>query len=154
MNIQYREISFVEFTTLDCAILFYEAKTAKRFGVVTNGVKNYKFSWQSDLITPVLVVSDSNTMCYLGVDLMFSVIDFTERASTYTLQLNCFFYDIISIERRIWVITELEILVIDNINHRIVKTISLPSYFKEIISQPPTVTIECLDGEILHLEDD
>lgn len=152
MSIKYREISFIEFVALDCITLFHDEKTGRRFGVLTNGLTNYKFSWQSDLIAPVVTISDNNISCCLGVDQMFSMVEFNEDAFRIVLKLDYLLYDIRYIGLEIWVITELEILVINATNYNIDRRVSLPSFFKTMILKPSVVTVECLDGEIVNIE--
>ncbi|NGM63676.1 TlpA family protein disulfide reductase [Sphingobacterium sp. SGR-19] len=76
----YREISFVEFSELDCVTLFHEEKTARRFAVITNGLASFKFSWQSDTIDPI-VKGYANSFYCLGIDQMFSIINLVKKLS-------------------------------------------------------------------------
>lgn len=151
MTVIYREISIVEFSELDCVILFHEEKTARRFAVITNGLISFKFSWQSDTIDPVMKGYDDSFYC-LGIDQMFSIIKFSEEAFRSVVKLDYFLYDIRFIKGLIWVLTELEILVIDTRGYEIVERILLPSFFQEIISESPVVTVECMEGEIMYIE--
>ena len=152
MSIIYKEISFVEFSQLDCVTLFHEEKTARRFGVITNGIISFKFSWQSDTIDPVMKVYDMNSFYCLGIDWMFSIIKFSENTFNSVVKLDYLLYDIRFIKGGVWVITELEILVIDVVNYIILKRVPLPSFFQEIISESPIVTVECIEGEIICVE--
>ena len=151
MSVIFREISYIEFSELDCAVLFHEEKTARRFGVITNGIFKFKFSWQSENINPI-VKGCINSVYYLGIDLMFSIIKFGEETFRSVVKLDYFLYDIILIKGWICVITELEILVIDASCYEIVKRISLPSLFKEINSESPLLAVECMEGESVNIE--
>jgi|GEM_PF-1599239 len=152
MSAIYKEISLGAFTELDCVTLFHEEKTARRFGVITGELMRFKFSWQSDTIDPVLKVWDDGSFCCLGIDQMFSIIRFTENPFSWVVKLDYLLYDIRFIKGGVWVITELEILLIAAACFKIEKRISLPSFFHEIISEFPLVTVECMDGEIISVE--
>lgn len=152
MSIQYKEISFNEFAELGYAILFHEERTSRCFGIITNELISFKFSWQSDSIDPILKICENNNSCTLGIDQMFSIIKFSKNAIKFVLKLDYLLYDIKFIEERIWIITELEIVVIDGVNFNFVKKISLPSFFQAIILNYPVVKVECIDGEILYID--
>jgi|SRR5690606_23094253 len=151
VSVIYKEISSVEFAELDCIILFHEEKTARRFGLITNGLMSFKFSWQSDTIDPVVKVYENSFYC-LGIDQTFSIIKFNEKAFPSVIKLDYLLYDIRFINGVIWVITELEILLIDATYNEIIKRISLPSFFQEITSESPLVAVECMEGEIVYVK--
>lgn len=151
MSISLKHISLEEFIDLDCEVLFHDLKTARRFGVIINEVIMYKFSWQSDLIEPVIIINENNISC-LGVDQMFTIIDFNEKIIKVLLQLDYFLYDIRFIGREIWVITELEILRFNLINYNISNTIPLSSFFKNIILTGSGVIVNCLEGEVIQVD--
>ena len=151
-NVIYKIIPFDEFRQLDCITLFHDEKTARRFGVITNGIISFKFSWQSDTIDPVMKVYNKNSFYCLGIDLMFSIIKFNENDFKSVVKVDYLLYDIRFIEGGIWVITELEILVVDVVNYTIVKKMPLPSIFQKIISESLLVTVECMGGEIITVE--
>jgi len=61
-NIIFNEVSSSLFSTLKYKSLFEDLDFDRKFGVITNGQKYFKFSWQSDLIDPDI---QSSLMIYV-----------------------------------------------------------------------------------------
>ena len=149
---RYKEISASEFTKLNCSVLFDDEKTGRRFGVIYSEVNVYKFSWQSDSVDPIFLINEIGMFCCVGVDQSFSIVEFKEKGAQINLKLDYFLYDIKYIGRKIWVITELEILIINTLNYEIFKTIPLPSFFKTINIEDSIATVKCVEEEVLQIE--
>lgn len=151
MKIQLDEISESEFINLNLPVLFEDKLTDRVFGIISNGVKKYKFGWQSTTIKPVIKFINDNH-CSLGVDLTFIVFDFNTGEILQKISLDYYFYDTQIFNGFIYVITQLEIIKINILDMTIVKTFDLPDYFESFNPKEKNIVVECLGGEIILID--
>ena len=86
MKITLLQITEEQFYRLTMPVLFNDIKTSRSFSTITNGVRYFKFAWQSDLITPV--ITEIDTAIYsIGIDQSFVVIDFNKNSVPLNLNL-------------------------------------------------------------------
>lgn len=151
MNIELTEISESDFKELELPILFEDELIDRIFGVISNGVNKYKFSWQSTINRPKVVSIDS-VRCTIGIDLVFVIFDFVTGEILKKISLNYFFYDTKIFDEFIYVVTELEIVKINISDSIINKVYALPDYFESIELKKGNITVKCVSGIVIDVE--
>jgi hypothetical protein len=151
MNIVISQINEQEFNNLNIQILFSNNNNTDRcFGIITNHILSYRFSWQSDMIQPLLTKVKSGIYS-IGIDQKFAIVDFNLGAIVFYLELNYTFYDTKIFDNLIYLNTELEILIIDSVTFEVIKEYPLPDIFGEIIKTNEKITVRCLDNSIIDI---
>ena len=128
---EIKEISESDFNNLKLPVLFEDKLTDRVFSLISNGIKEYKFGWQSTLIKPIIKFINDNYCC-IGIDLAFIIFDFNTGRILKKLSLDYYFYDAKIFNEFLYVITQLEIIKINITNLTIVETFALPDYFESI----------------------
>lgn len=90
MKILFKEISESVYKTLDAPTLFEDKETARVFGVVATDKNQYKFSWQSASVKPQ-ILSLNNSLCGIGIDLVFIILDTILGKVLLRINLDYFF---------------------------------------------------------------
>jgi len=151
MNVEIREISESDFNNLELPILFEDILTDRVFGVISNGVNEYKLSWQSTISKPKIVVID-NFRCSIGIDLVFVIFEFLTGKILLQLSLDYFFYEVKTYKQFLYVITELEIIKINTKDLLVVEAFALPDYFESIEFNEGIIVVKCVDDEAVNIE--
>ncbi|MDI3322368.1 hypothetical protein [Pinibacter soli] len=149
MEVVFKEISEREFLSQQIKVLFINNNGNRKFGIVSLSNSSYKFSWQSDLITPVITKIADN-ICAVGVDQHFVIIDFEQNKLLLDLSLFYNFYDTKIWEEQIFVCTELEVLVFDKVAFSIVRSIDLPDFFEDIVFEDRRIRIVCMGQLVIE----
>lgn len=148
MDIELSEISEIEFKKCGLPILFENELTDRVFAIVSNHKNKFKFAWQSTNLKPVIIALNRNsTLCSIGIDLNFVIFDFYKGDILLNLDLTYFFYDTKIYGGFLYIITELEIIIIDILNLSIIDICSLPDYFTDIEFNEEFVTVKYISGE-------
>jgi hypothetical protein len=142
MNVVFNRINESDFYEIHSPILFNDIKTSRCFGIITNNVTSYLFSWQSDIQNPVLN-EISEGICSIGIDQNFAIINFVTAKIILNIELTYPFYDNKVYGNYCFVITELEIIRIDIINFGNTKEYMLPDIFEEINFGNNQVEVKC-----------
>ena len=150
MNISLLKINESEFNKLNIPILFNDSYTSRCFGVIKNNKYSYKFSWQSDLIQPILS-EVINGIFSIGIDQNFTIINFNLNLIAFKLELNYTFYDTKIFNDLIYVITELEIIKINALTFKVLEEYLLPDIFEEIIFEEKKISVRCLDQSVINI---
>lgn len=151
MRINIREISKSDFNNLQLPVLFEDKLTDRVFCVISNGVNEYKFGWQSTLIKPRIRFINNN-YCSIGIDLIFIIFDFNTGIILKKFSLDYYFYDTKIFNEFLYVITQLEIFKINTKALLVVETFALPDYFESIEFNERVISVKCIDGEVVNIE--
>jgi hypothetical protein len=143
MEIIFKEISEQDFLCQQIPVLFTNKNSSRKFGKVTLNKNSYKFSWQSDLITPA-ITKIADGIYAVAVDQHFVIIDFTQNKLLLDLSLFYNFYDTKIWGQKIFVCTELEVLVIDKVAFTIFRSIDLPDFFEGLVFEDNKVKVMCI----------
>lgn len=150
MKVILEKVSEEEFGTINADKLFGDIALDRNFGIISADLAKFKFSWQSTDIDPKLV-NISESIYALGVDLAFTIIDFSTGKIHLNLSLDYFFYDVKINNEFIYVITELEIIKLKIKDFSLAKTYGLPEIFSDMEFKNGAIIVKCLDGQILEL---
>lgn len=150
MKIILKKIVESEFRKLDIPILFEDKSLDRNFGVVSDGKKEYKIGWQSENIEPV--VKKINPLLYsIGIDLIFVIFEFSTGKIVQNFSLDYYFYDTAIFNNALYIITQLEIIKIDNTSLVVVNTYSLPDYFESIEFNEGIIVVRCINNETIDI---
>lgn len=143
MNI--KEISEESFENCAHPTLFRNILTDRKFGIVSKGTTSFKLGWQSNLIKPI--VKEINSQVYaIGIDRNFAIIDLVFGDIIMKIDLFYFFYDLYVYEGFVFVITELEIIILDRINYLHLTEVPLPEFYKRMEVNGQYIKFICVDG--------
>jgi hypothetical protein len=126
-------------------IIFYNQKTSSCFAEIIHNDYTYKIDWNSSLLKPQIVELGSNIYS-IGIDQNFAIIDFSSNQIILNLELSYFFYEVKIYKERIYICTELEILVLNNFSFETLRKIPLPDFYKEINFEDNFEIITCING--------
>lgn len=146
--IKIKKIDKIEFNLLDIPALLNEDKGNKCYAIVSNGILNYKIAWQSDLLSPLILKISNNIYC-IGIDQFFYVVDFSKYNILLNLKLAYYFYDVKIFQKWIFVITELEIIRVNNDTFIIENEYSLPDFYERISFLDNSIKVKCLNVDQL-----
>ena len=151
MNIEIKEISESDYNKLKYPVLFENKLTDRVFGIISNGINEYKFSWQSTIIKPKVIDVD-DFRCSISIDLVFLIFEFLTGKILLQLTLDYFFYDTKIYNGFIYVITELEIIKISTKDLLVIERFALPDYFENIEFNEEIILVKCVGDEIVNIK--
>jgi len=153
MHIALKKIPQTDYNIKDLPILFEDKLTDRAFGIIfKNDVAQYKLGWQSDSLDPIVVTIDKN-ICIIGIDQKVIFYNISDGNILLEITLTFLLYDIKIHNNFAYIISELEILKTSINSFTIVEVISLPDYYKQIKFINTAVEIECLEGQIVRLNE-
>ena len=132
-------------------VLFENKLTDRVFGIISNGINEYKFSWQSTIIKPKVIDVD-DFRCSISIDLVFLIFEFLTGKILLQLTLDYFFYDTKIYNGFIYVITELEIIKISTKDLLVIERFALPDYFENIEFNEEIILVKCVGDEIVNIK--
>ena len=91
MSVKIEKITASEFKELDVPVLNEKNTTDRNFGLVSTDTVKYKIGWQSTDITPSLTLLNQDSVCAIGIDLIFVIFNVSTEKIYLTLALNYFF---------------------------------------------------------------
>jgi hypothetical protein len=150
MDLVVRQLNKIEFEDTNVPILFEDSPTDRRFAIATFNNYSYRFAWQSDLMNPNILKIKEKVYA-IGIDQNFSIIDFEINSIVYNVKLFYNFLDMRLHNELLYVITELEIIVITVINFKTNENFDLPDNFDSISFFKDCITVKCMDGTFLEI---
>jgi len=150
MEIHFFRLSQAEFNGSAVPTLFADRRTDRAFGMVSDGELQFKFGWQSDLVTPT-VLPVHGRLCSICVDLLMVVVDFEERRIRMRLELDYFFSDARLIGDFQYVGTEMEVLKVDVRSLAVADRYHLPEFFESLDIVGNSILAKCVNGDVVSL---
>lgn len=151
MKATISRISEIDFRQKKIPILFEDRLTNHAFGVLLYGRYAYKFSWQSDKVDPVFKQISAN-IGSVGVDQVFIIFQLDTGKIKRKYFLDYFFYDVKIFKGLIYVMTQLELIIINSKNLNTIQTLALPSYFESIEFGNNLISAKCIDSQIVTVK--
>jgi len=151
MKIVLNEIPEADFKNLNYPFLFANKLSNRVFCLISFGGHNFKFAWQSEISKPI-IAEISADIYSVGIDLNFVIADFNNGNAILQLSLDYYFYDTLINRGFIYLVTQLEIIKINQTTFEIIDRYGLPDFFEEIIFKEGLVEVKCLGGEVMMLE--
>lgn len=143
MKVFLKKIEEKDYNKMESKILFSDKVSNKCFGVINNGIIEYRLSWYSDLVEPVITNLSPNVYS-IGIDQNFAIIDFEKELILLKSNLDYNFINVKILFGFIYLITELEITKLDRITFNKLEEYGLPDFFEEIILQNNHIIVKCL----------
>ncbi|MDP4272426.1 MAG: hypothetical protein Q8909_20235 [Bacteroidota bacterium] len=151
MNIEFKKIAKIDYETLNCVTLFDDNTIDRAFGVISDGLINYKLGWQSDILKPKML-NIVDQIYLVGVDQNLAIFDFINGEIVLKLYLDYFFYDAILYNDSILIINELELIKVDSRSFDIIETYGLPDFVEKIEFKDGMIEIHCYEDQILKVK--
>ncbi|NMA73837.1 MAG: hypothetical protein GX963_06670 [Bacteroidales bacterium] len=146
MNYLFLKIEQSDFDKISAPILFGSPKTDNIFATISKEDIIYKFSWQSELIDPVIKNKDENELL-IGVDLNFIAFDIETGEILNQLSFDSFFLNIEQYDDIFYIITQLDIYRLGTSDFKIIDTYSLPDIFDTISASDSYIVVTTLGRE-------
>ncbi len=134
-----------DFLKSDFQELFSNNEEKNNFGYLTYNKCKFKISWHSQLVQPK-IKKISAEKYGIGIDQNFVIINFKNCKICKFLNLDYFFYEVKIYNDLIFIITEMEIIVLDN-QFELFKKLELPDIFNSLNFQNDYMVVECMNGE-------
>jgi hypothetical protein len=142
MDAYLKNVNNTEFYTIPGQVIFNDEMTSRKYGLLTNNKLNFKFSWQSDLVTPQ-VIKISNDTYGIGIDQHFAILDFKLNHIALNKELIYPFLVAEIFHKDIMVCTEMEIVKVDGNSFIVKGIIALPDIFEDIEFVNDRLVITC-----------
>lgn len=148
MTALLKNLTEEDFDKLNLPILFGDSFTNKRFAIVTNGQQSFRLAWRSNLIDPIITEISLNVFG-VGIDQYYSIVNFTTGGIELMLSLTYNFDCAAVIGKTLFIITELEIVVVNTITFEVVAERGLPNSFQEMSITNNVLEITCMDTDFI-----
>lgn len=138
---------------LGCDSVFDESHndSYRRFGKLAEADSCAKIAWSSDLLIPQFIMI-SKYIYAIGIDQNFTIYDFDKKCRIMDLDLMYFFDEMVKFKEYLFIATELEIIIVDIQEYKILDTIFLPDIYKKINIFCNKIDIYCLDNSVISYQ--
>ncbi|MCW3463686.1 hypothetical protein [Chitinophaga nivalis] len=148
LDIVIKEITESDFNTSSKPLLFKSGYLDRRFALVgNNAVFSFLIGWQSDLLSPRVFTITHCDMA-IGIDLSFAIVDFCENKVLMKLELPFNFIDLIQIGNKLVIVTELEIIEVEE--YSVVNNYFLSDVYEELSVVNGVMNVKCVNGDMLE----
>ena len=103
-----------------------------------------KIAWSSDLLRPQFIEVFPKIFA-IGIDQDFAIYDFDLKRRIMYLDLGFLFCEMAIFEKKILIATELEVIVIDTQQYKVIDTIPLQDTYDKMKINCGEVEIYCMD---------
>ena len=124
----------------DCNIDSYQI-----YGKIMEGDSYAKIAWSSDLLLPQFIEIFPKIFA-IGIDQDFAIYDFDSKRRIMYLDLKFLFCEMIIFEKKILIATELEVIIIDTRQYKVINTIPLQEIYEKMKINCGKVEIYCMDN--------
>lgn len=147
------KLEFIDHNTykkLDCEAIFDELHNDiyRKYGKIINANSYIKIAWSSDILLPQFL--DLSSKIYaIGIDQNFAIYDFEKKHRIMYLDLMFLFCEMVKVNQKLFIATELEVIVVDLEDYNIIDTISLPDMYDKIEINCDKIDIHCLENILI-----
>ena len=106
-----------------------------------------KIAWSSDLLLPQFIEIFPKIFA-IGIDQNFAIYDFGLKRRVMYLDLVFLFCEMVIFDKKIFIATELEVIIIDTQQYKVIDTIPLQDTYNKIKINCDEVEIYCMDNTI------
>ncbi len=139
-----KEISEIDYNSSNLPILFEDKQTDRMFAIISNNIHSFKFGWQSTIIKPV-VKEIGEEIYAIGIDQNFIIINLSTGDIKLKLDLFYTFSNIEVYNDFIFVMTELEVFIINKINFTRLTEVFLPEFYANMEVNGTNIKFICID---------
>ena len=147
------KLEFIDHNTykeLDYEAIFDDLHNAfyRKYGKIINANSYIKIAWSSDLLLPQFL--DLSSKIYaIGIDQNFAIYDFEKKYRIMYLDLRFLFCEMVKVNQKLFIATELEVIVVDLEDYNIIDTIPLPDMYDKIEINCDQIDIHCLENILI-----
>ena len=120
----------------------------RKYGKIINADSHTKIAWSSDLLLPQFLDLSSKKYA-IGIDQNFAIYDFEKKHRIMYLDLMFLFCEMVKVNQKLFIATELEVIVVDLEEYNIIDTISLPDMYDKIEINCDKIDIHCLENILI-----
>ena len=118
------------------------------YGKLVEGNFYAKIAWSSDLLQPEFLKIYPKVYA-IGIDQNFAIYDFEKKHRIMYLDLMFLFCEMVKVNQKLFIATELEVIVVDLEDYNIIDTISLPDMYDKIEINCDQIDIHCLENILI-----
>ena len=119
----------------------------RKYGKIIHANSYIKIAWSSDLLPQFLYLSSK--IYAIGIDQNFAIYDFEKKHRIMYLDLMFLFCEMVKVNQKLFIATELEVIVVDLEDYNIIDTISLPDMYDKIEINCDQIDIHCLENILI-----
>ena len=120
----------------------------RKYGKIIHANSYIKIAWSSDLLLPQFLYLSSKKYA-IGIDQNFAIYDFEKKYRIMYLDLRFLFFEMVKVNQKLFIATELEVIVVDLEDYNIIDTISLPDMYDKIEINCDQIDIHCLENILI-----
>ncbi len=145
MNLEY--IKEEEYENTQAINLFLEDEYSRSFGKFSLGNINYKLAWRSDIIVPK-IKQINEELFFIGIDNDIAFLNPDSKVTKLKLKWN--FFDFYELDNKLYVVTELSVLIFDPLTLQLIEEKEYPDIINDIEVLNNKLQLTCMDGT-LHI---
>ncbi len=148
MNIEI--IDYDTYKSLNCESVFkdYHNDFYRIYGKIVEDDCCTKIAWSSDLLLPHFIEIFPKIFA-IGIDQDFAIYDFDLKSRIMYLDLVFLFCEMVIFDKKIYIATELEIIIIDIQQYKIIDTIPLEDTYDKIKISCDEIEIYCMNNTFI-----
>jgi len=144
MNIEIIDYDTYKRLNYDSVFKDYHNDSYQIYGKIVEGNSYAKIAWSSDLLRPQFIEVFPKIFA-IGIDQDFVIYDFDLKRRIMYLDLGFLFCEMSIFEKKILIATELEVIVIDTQQYKVIDTIPLQDIYDKMKINCGEVKIYCMD---------
>ena len=145
MNIEIIDYDTYKRLNYDSVFKDYHNDSYRIYGKIVEGDSYAKIAWSSDLLQPQFIEVFPKIFA-IGIDQDFAIYDFDLKRRIMYLDLGFLFCEMAIFEKKILIATELEVIVIDTQQYKVIDTIPLQDIYDKMKINCGEVEIYCMDN--------
>lgn len=147
-----KSITKSDFNKLDISRRIIVNEASHEYAAIDLGEKLgfYGLSWGSDIIKPIIQISEDKQSVWVGVDQKLAMIRLSDGQVNLIIALHTFILKLLSVHNLVAVLTELEVMLF-NTNGLLKTSLGLPDLAENITFENGNFLISLFDGSTLML---
>ena len=145
MNIEIVDYAIYKRLNYDSVFKDCHNDSYQIYGKIMEGDSYAKIAWSSDLLLPQFIEIFPKIFA-IGIDQDFAIYDFDSKRRIMYLDLKFLFCEMIIFEKKILIATELEVIIIDTRQYKVINTIPLQELYEKMKINCGEVDIYCMDN--------
>ena len=147
MNIEFIDYDTYKRLNYNSVFRDYHNDFYRIYGKIVEGDSYAKIAWSSDLLLPQFIEIFPKIFA-IGIDQNFAIYDFGLKRRVMYLDLVFLFCEMVIFDKKIFIATELEVIIIDTQQYKVIDTIPLQDTYNKIKINCDEVEIYCMDNTI------
>ena len=149
MEVNLENIDEERFDSLERISIFERNSYDRRFALLTCGERSMKLSWQSDIITPV-ILKLGDRIYFIGIDLNYAIVDFNASEIELKEHVDTFILSAFIVEGVLIVASEMKLVFHDLKSFKKIREVNLPDIYVDSSVSGKVLTVECINGDLVR----